>query len=101
YPSGHSVISKAASITLTSLFGENFSFVDSTEIKYGLPTRTFDSFQDAAEEAAISRLYGGIHFMPAIKNGLAEGEQVGKKVISSIETRKNSSSDKMLSSVEN
>lgn len=88
YPSGHSVISKAASITLTKLYGENFSFVDSTEIKYGLPARSFTSFQQAAEEAALSRLYGGIHYMPAITNGLIEGENVGNKVISSINTRK-------------
>lgn len=88
YPSGHSVISKAASVTLTKLFGENFSFVDSTEIKYGLPARSFTSFQHAAEEAALSRLYGGIHYMPAITNGLIEGENVGNKIISSINTRK-------------
>lgn len=88
YPSGHSVISKAASVTLTKLFGENFSFVDSTEIKYGLPARSFTSFQQAAEEAALSRLYGGIHYMPAITNGLIEGENVGNKIISSVNTRK-------------
>ena len=89
YPSGHSVISKAASVTLTSLYGDNFHFVDSTEIKFGLPARTFSSFQSAAEEAAISRLYGGIHYMPAITNGIAEGEKVGNKVINTIQTRKN------------
>ncbi|HEY9116587.1 MAG TPA: vanadium-dependent haloperoxidase, partial [Roseivirga sp.] len=70
YTSGHSVISNAAATALTSIFGENFSFRDDTEEKYGLTVREFDSFVDASEEAAISRLYGGIHYMPAIENGV-------------------------------
>lgn len=87
YPSGHSVISTAAAVVLTDLFGDNFSFVDSTEVKYGLPARSFDSFTDAAQEAAISRLYGGIHYMPAIRNGVKEGGEVGKKVVADLKTR--------------
>ena len=88
YPSGHSVISTAASVTLTSLFGENFSFVDSTEVKYGLPVRSFNSFSEAAEEAAISRLYGGIHYMPAITNGVEQGRAVGELVVERVKTQK-------------
>ncbi|MGB5928205.1 MAG: vanadium-dependent haloperoxidase, partial [Cyclobacteriaceae bacterium] len=61
YPSGHSVISTAAAEMLTSLFGENFDFTDSTEADFGLPARDFTSFRQASEEAAMSRLYGGIH----------------------------------------
>ena len=98
YPSGHSVISKAAAVTLTEIYGDNFSFVDSTEVKYGLPSRTFNSFKDAADEAAISRLYGGIHYMPAINNGLIQGEKVGNKVVSAIQLRKNA--NESLSSLE-
>lgn len=98
YPSGHSVISKAASVTLTKIYGDNFNFVDSSEVKYGLPSRTFNSFKEAADEAAISRLYGGIHYLPAIEQGLIEGEQVGNKVLSSIQTRK--SVNESLSSLE-
>jgi hypothetical protein len=78
YTSGHSVISSGASIILTQLFGENFSFADSSEVEFGLPVRHFSSFLEAANEAAISRLYGGIHYMPAIKNGQEEGFAVGK-----------------------
>ena len=88
YPSGHSVISTAASVTLTSLFGENFQYVDSTEVRYGLPTRSFNSFNQAAEEAAISRLYGGIHYMPAITNGVEQGRAVGNLVVDRIKTQK-------------
>lgn len=87
YPSGHSVVSNSAAVTLTSLYGDSFAFTDSTETKYGLPSRNFKSFQHAADEAAISRLYGGIHFMPAIINGSVEGKQVGKLVTSTIKTR--------------
>ena len=77
YTSGHSVISTASALMLTKLFGENFSFADSTEIEFGLPVRHFKSFKFAAEEAAISRFYGGIHYMPSIKNGMEEGNKTG------------------------
>ncbi|EMR00794.1 vanadium-dependent haloperoxidase [Cesiribacter andamanensis] len=86
YPSGHSVISTAASVVLTDLFGPNFSFVDSTEVRYGLGFRSFTSFTHAAEEAAISRLYGGIHYMPAIENGVKEGRSVGEWVVKNLKT---------------
>jgi hypothetical protein len=72
YTSGHSVISRAAAVTLTDIFGENFDFVDTTELKYGLPERSYNSFIHAAEEAAISRLYGGIHYMMAIEEGVTQ-----------------------------
>jgi hypothetical protein len=81
YTSGHSVISNAAAIAMTSLFGENFAFADDTEVKYGLTVRSFSSFVDASEEAAISRLYGGIHYMPAIANGVTQGKSLGKYVV--------------------
>ncbi|MBD0333380.1 MAG: vanadium-dependent haloperoxidase [Chitinophagaceae bacterium] len=81
YTSGHSVISATASTILTHIFGDQFSFTDDTEEEFGLPSRKFNSFSDAAKEAAISRLYGGIHFRDAIENGVKEGEQIGKFVI--------------------
>jgi len=84
YTSGHSVISTAAAETLTALFGDNFSFDDDTETLYGLPVRHFKSFMAAANEAAISRLYGGIHFRDAIVNGQQTGRQVGEIVIKKI-----------------
>jgi len=87
YPSGHSVISNAAAVVLTDLYGPNFEYKDSTEVSYGLPVRSFNSFADAADEAAISRLYGGIHYMSAIVNGAEEGKQVGKYIVSKLKTR--------------
>jgi membrane-associated phospholipid phosphatase len=73
YPSGHSMQSAAAAEVLTQAFGENFAFEDATHSADGLPPRSFPSFWAAAEEAAISRLYGGIHFRAAIERGLEKG----------------------------
>ncbi|MBT8258182.1 MAG: vanadium-dependent haloperoxidase, partial [Bacteroidia bacterium] len=84
YPSGHSVVSGAASIVLTQIFGDGFSFDDDTEQPYGLPVRSFTSFKAAAEEAAISRLYGGIHYMAAVENGINQGYNVGELVSNSL-----------------
>jgi hypothetical protein len=81
YLSGHSVVSAASATILTRFFGNNFSFTDSVEVGYGLPPRRFESFQQAAQEAAISRFYGGIHFMDAINNGLTQGTKVGEWVL--------------------
>lgn len=87
YTSGHSVISNAAATVLTEVFGDNFAFTDSTEMEYGLPIRSFKSFRDAADEAAISRLYGGIHYRRAIEQGSAQGKRVGALVVERIHTR--------------
>jgi len=87
YTSGHSVISTAAATALTSIFGDNFSFKDDTELEFGLPVREFDSFYDASQEAAISRLYGGIHYRPAIENGVIQGRLLGNYVIENIKFR--------------
>lgn len=88
YPSGHSMVSGSASAVLTSILGDSFAFTDSSEAAFGLPVRKFESFYAASEEAAISRLYGGIHFMPAIMNGLKHGRDIGSFVVKKIRTRK-------------
>tara|TARA_B100001057_G_scaffold18352_3_gene16963 strand:+ start:346 stop:1548 length:1203 start_codon:yes stop_codon:yes gene_type:complete len=80
YTSGHSVVSGAASVILTDFFGDNISFDDDTELPYDLPIRSYKSFIHAAEEAAISRLYGGIHYRKAITVGLKQGQKVGKYI---------------------
>jgi hypothetical protein len=88
YTSGHSVISTASAVVLTKLFGDGFSFADSTEIEFGLPERVFPSFKAAAEEAAISRFYGGIHYQTSIKNGVEEGKNIGEFIAQRLRTRK-------------
>src|SRR5688572_3159329 len=87
YTSGHSVISTAAATVLTDQFGDGFAFKDSTEVAYGLPARPFASFNQAAAEAAISRLYGGIHYRMAIEEGIAQGRSVGELVVQRVKTR--------------
>ncbi|WP_121355221.1 vanadium-dependent haloperoxidase [Flavisolibacter nicotianae] len=88
YTSGHSVLSAASAVVLGKIFGENFAFTDSTETEFGIPVRRFASFRQAAEEAAISRLYGGIHYMPSIMNGTEEGKKIGTFVNGKLRTRK-------------
>lgn len=88
YTSGHSVISSAASVTLTNIFGDNFAYVDSVEVPYGLPQRPFNSFYAAADEASISRLYGGIHYMPAITEGVKQGKNVGAFISARIKMKR-------------
>ncbi|TAL40614.1 MAG: phosphatase PAP2 family protein [Chitinophagaceae bacterium] len=78
YTSGHSVITAAASTVLTHLVGENIAFIDTTEMEYLGLQRSFNSIQQAADEAGISRLYGGIHYRSAIEEGKKQGQQVGK-----------------------
>ena len=90
HTSGHSVISGASAVALTALYGDDFAFVDSTEVEYGLPPRSFTSFYHASDEAAVSRLYGGIHYRPAIDFGVTQGRELGKLIVERVTTRKKS-----------
>lgn len=80
YVSGHSVASTSASVVLSAFFGDGFTFADNSEVEFGLPVRTFSSFKAAAEEASVSRLYGGIHYRDAIDQGIWQGRKVGEHV---------------------
>jgi hypothetical protein len=81
YISGHSVVSTTSAYILTFYFGENFSYRDNIETGYGIAPRNFTSFNQAAQEAAISRFYGGIHFKDAIDKGIIQGRLVGQWVL--------------------
>ena len=87
HTSGHSVVSRACAVVLTDLFGDNFAFTDDSEVEYELPARDFTSFYHASEEAALSRLYGGIHYRPAIDYGVTQGEAVGKHLLERVVPR--------------
>lgn len=78
YTSGHSVISGAASTVLIHHFGTGFAFHDTTELKYLGIERSFPSIEAATDEIGISRFYGGIHFMSAIRNGKEQGVKIGE-----------------------
>ncbi len=84
YTSGHSVASSSVAVVLTYLLGDNFNFLDTSEIYFGLPARQFKSFYQASDEAAVSRLYGGIHFRDACEQGVLQGKQVGQFVLSNL-----------------
>jgi hypothetical protein len=81
YTSGHSVISTASAEVLTYLLKDHFSYTDNTEELWEIKPRSFSSFRQAAEEAAISRLYGGIHYRDAITGGQAEGKALGQVIV--------------------
>jgi hypothetical protein len=83
YPSGHSVGSAAAADTLTALFGQ-VAFTDSANTNRGYAPRTYYSFEQAATEAAYSRIYGGIHFRAAVENGMRQGQCVSQRIFDRI-----------------
>jgi hypothetical protein len=88
YTSGHSVASATSAEILTHLFGENFAYEDTVEKEFGLPTRKYQSFKQAASEAAMSRLWGGIHYMPAIRNGSMQGRNLGSFIVKTLKSQK-------------
>ena len=76
YVSAHSAISAAAAEVLTAFFGKHyeFSFTATSPLLPTPVTRDFDSFWDAAKEAGMSRIYGGIHY----RFDQVAGQQIGR-----------------------
>ncbi len=87
YTSGHSVISPAAATVLNEEFGKQFAFVDSVEMPWGLPARPFASFDQAAAEAGMSRMFGGLHYRHSVEQGAIQGARVGALVVQRVRTR--------------
>jgi hypothetical protein len=87
YTSGHSVQSGATAEVLTQLFGP-MAFVDSAQVSLGHAPRRYRDFWTAAREAALSRLYGGIHYRAAVERGLDQGRCIGRLVSDRLITRK-------------
>ncbi len=84
YTSGHSTFSAAAATVLSDFFGnDKVHFATTSE---GLPgaTRSFDSIWAAAEEAGMSRIFGGIHWQFDNQDGLAVGRTVGRYVTTNV-----------------
>ena len=81
YPSGHSGQSSAAAAVLAASFGADTGFTDNTHNDRGWGPRTFKSFKAAADEAALSRLYAGIHFRSSVEGGQVQGQCVARKVL--------------------
>ena len=88
HPSAHSVISTTSSVVLSDLVGDNVSFTDNSEEPYGLAVREFNSFEEAAKEAAYSRLPGGIHYKTGIDAGIDTGRKLGALIVTRIKTKR-------------
>ena len=80
YPSGHSDISAASAVMLTHLFGDNFAFQDTSDLKYIGMQRHFNSFLKASDETSISRFYGGIHYRVSVDVAAEQGRRVGEYI---------------------
>ena len=87
HTSGHSTISAAAAYVLTQRFGDNFAFEDTSDLQYIGMKRSFKSFMQAADEASISRVYGGIHYRSACDEGNRNGKQIGEYITKKIKLR--------------
>ncbi len=84
HTSGHATVSAAAAEVMTNWFGDELSFSDTSSLEFGIKARQIVSFRKAAEEAAMSRLYGGIHYRFDNEHGTAAGKKLGEFIVSSI-----------------
>lgn len=87
YTAGHSTQSAAAGEILTALLGDSTEYFDATHVNLGHPVKRLASFRAAAAEAAMSRLYGGIHYPSDNERGAEAGRCVGRSVLSRVLTR--------------
>lgn len=87
YTCGHSTCSSAAASALTSVFGENFAYTDTSELEFGIPSRSFTSFRDASDENSLARFYGGIHFQYSCRVSNEYGKKVGDLVVERLEMK--------------
>lgn len=88
YTSGHSTISAAAAEVMTEILGDNLSFTDTSLLEFGINNREIKSFRDAALEASISRVYGGIHYRFDCDNGNTSGRALGEMIVQRLEMKK-------------
>jgi hypothetical protein len=88
YTCGHSTCSSAAAEALTSVFGDNFSYTDTTELEFGIKSRSYQSFRHAAEENNWARFYGGIHFHHSCIISTEVGKKVGNLIVNRLEMKK-------------
>jgi hypothetical protein len=87
YTSGHAVISAAAAEVMTDWYGENVQFNDTSLMEFGIEARSFNNVRQAAKEAAVSRVYGGIHYRYSCITGNEQGIKVGQYVLSKLHLR--------------
>lgn len=80
YPSNHAILSSAAADVLTQLYGPNYAFTDQKYVQFGLGTRSYSSFEQAAIEAGLSRFYGGIHYRTTAEISIVQGRKVAQNI---------------------
>ncbi len=88
YTSGHSVQSGAAVQVLAAVLGDTIPFIDSTQVDVGQPARAFKNFSAARDEVAMSRIYAGLHYFPAVFDGVTQGQCIGQRVLDRVKTRR-------------
>jgi len=84
YPSTHTVLGWAAAEVLIELFGDKVKY-SATSLTLPGVTRSFKGFSEAAEENGQSRLYAGIHFRHAVRDGRRQGRSIGQAVAEALE----------------
>jgi hypothetical protein len=89
YTCGHSTVSSASAEALTKMFGDNFSYTDTSELEFGIANRSFTSFRQAADENNWARFYGGIHFHPSCIVSTEYGKKVGSFIVGKLKLEKN------------
>jgi hypothetical protein len=88
YTCGHSTISSANAEALTQVFGDNFSYTDTSELEFGIKSRSFKSFREAAIENNWARFYGGLHFHNSCIVSTKCGKDVGDFIINRLKMQK-------------
>jgi hypothetical protein len=80
YPAAHAFITGSVMQAVTEVLGDNVAITDHTYDFRGWTSRPYGSLFKAAEEAGISRLYGGIHYLTSINIGLSLAHELGSRV---------------------
>ncbi|MDP4130987.1 MAG: vanadium-dependent haloperoxidase [Bacteroidota bacterium] len=88
YTCGHCTISAASAEVLSSVYGDQFAYTDSTELEFGIPNRSFTSFRNAAEETKTSRFYGGIHYQYCTVISNKMGKDIGELIVKRVKMKK-------------
>lgn len=88
YTSAHATNSAAAAEVMTFWFGDKLSFTDTSSLEFGIGSRKINSFREAAKEAAMSRLYGGIHYRFDNEEGNKAGTKLGEFIVQRLKLKK-------------
>lgn len=80
YPAAHAMITSSVMQAMNTVFGYNYHFTDHTYDFLGYPTRSYNSFEQAALECGMSRVYGGIHYLPSVDIAHVYGRYIGEQM---------------------